>query len=200
MKVLIVSEGKHELGNEHRDQSLAALRTLVCRVVGQDLQCDLDTVRNVGRHITGGKGDRFKRKAIECMKQAEKRGYDAMVFLIDEDGDVDRRRQLDMAQEYVGIGIRRAIGLAIRTFDAWMLADETALSNALSARVQRQPDPEDIKDPKSHCRKLREDLGLGWGLTDMYEQIARIADLAIIEKRCPRGFGNFADRLRGLGV
>lgn len=198
MKVLIVSEGKHELGNEYRDQTLAALRTLVCRIVGVELQCDLDTVRNVGRHITHGKSDRFKRKAIECMKQAERRGYGAIVFLIDEDGDTDRRRQLDLAQEYMGFGIRRAIGLAIRTFDAWMLADETALSQALSTTVQRQPDPEDLNDPKSYCRKLREELGLGRGLTEMYEQIAQIADLAVIEKRCPRGFRNFAQRVRGL--
>src|SRR5688500_4798500 len=52
----------------------------------------------------------------------ETRGYDALVLVIDEDGISERVQELATAQQYAGSPIHRALGVAIRTFDAWMLA------------------------------------------------------------------------------
>jgi hypothetical protein len=77
-----------------------------------------------------------------------------------------------------------------------MIADEQALSQGLGRSIQRQPDPENIKDAKAHCRALCGDNDIA--LTALYNAIANSATLATIENRCAIGFAAFAARLRKL--
>jgi hypothetical protein len=90
------------------------------------------------------------------------------------------------------------MGVAIRSFDAWILADDSALSAVLGRTIPRQPDPEEIKDPKSECTKLRDASGKNIDLRDMYAEVAAQADLNTIAARCPKGFATFAQRVRLL--
>jgi hypothetical protein len=88
-------------------------------------------------------------------------------------------------------------GVAICTFDAWMLADEQALRIALATAVQRQKSPEMIKDPKRICQALRNQSRFA-GLPDLYAAVADAIDVETLIDRCPKGFAPFAQRARQL--
>lgn len=84
------------------------------------------------------------------------------------------------------------------TFDAWMLADETALSAVLSRQVPREPDPERVKDAKRVCTALRDEAGTDMSLAELYAALAERIDLDVLVGRCPLGFEPFAGRLRAM--
>lgn len=122
-------------------------------------------------------------------------------MVIDQDGDADRLPEMSKAQEEASVtaGIPRALGVAVRTFDAWMLADETALSNTLGYQVQQQRLPEANRDPKASCAQLLEqNRAVELRQREMYSEVAKLADLQLLAIRCPTGFGVFLDRLRNL--
>lgn len=190
MKVLLVSEGKHEL--------TGSLETLVRRLSPRELEIHLADVHWNDIHTHRGKGQGFYKRAIRWLLEARKRGHDAVVLVIDEDGQAERIKDVANAQNYAGNEFPRAFGVAIRTFDAWMLADEQALTAALGCLIQRQPAPEDVKDPKQACKVLRDESEADISQTQMYVRIAELVELSLLEQRCPRGFAPFADRVRRL--
>src|SRR5687767_12965367 len=148
MRVLIVGEGAHE--------EAGALQTFVERLAGRPLDCQFRRVKDANVHTHHGKASGMEKKAIRWMLDAKRDGYDAVVFLVDEDGYRERVAQVDRAQDDRTSDIARALGVAVRTFDAWMLADERALTETLGRNVDRQPDPERIRDPKAECARLLE--------------------------------------------
>jgi hypothetical protein len=191
MKVLLISEGKHELSG--------ALEAVVRRVTGIDCPFDLLDIRDPELKAHHGKGPGYFKKAVRCLLYAAEHGYDAVVLPIDQDDQADRRRQLSDAQDHIQLtSIPRAIGVAVITFDAWMLADEKALSSVLSRPVQRQPDPEKTRDAKTACTALRDDSETDLSLSDFYARVSMSADLVVLEDRCPLGFRPFARRLRQM--
>lgn len=193
MKILVVSEGRHELQTAGVQ---GALEILLGKLIGS-YTCDkrmvsdrtLPRVRGIGRGT-------FKR-AMEWIYFAQRNQYDAIVLVVDQDNDPTRRIGLDQVQENQKQSIRRAMGIAIRTFDAWMLADEVAVSQVVGRTIPRQPDPESTKDPKSVCHGF---CGAEMALGAMYSKIAEHLDLKTLESRCPAGFKPFADRVRKLKV
>jgi hypothetical protein len=191
MRVLLVAEGRHEGGG--------ALAALVQRTATAPVKSDFCTVRDPRIHVHRGKGGGFFKRALAWMREAQNGGYDALVLVIDEDGDRIRLGQFDEAQESDAFGITRALGIAIRTFDAWMLADEKALSRVLGTVVARQSDPEKNKDPKSSCAGLLAERDHPMSQTDFYAALADATDIAVLENRCPKGFAPFASRVRRLG-
>lgn len=197
MKVLVISEGRHELGNTSDDER-SSLVAFVRRVVEGELQCDTRKVSDPAFRASHGKGERYFKRAIRCMQRAREWGYDAVVLVVDQDDEPERHRHFAQAQDYLVEPLPRAMGIAVRTYDAWMLADEQALSAALGETIQRLPDPEEIQDPKERCRDLRRQCGLHPGLAEMYETIARTAKIDTIQTRCPQGFGVFVSRLERL--
>lgn len=195
--VLIVAEGDHELAGGHAD---AALTTLVRRLLGDgiDLQVSSKRSREVSGHTHAGKGDRLGRKFIGIMKFAERNGYDAVVILMDHDGVDTRLKSATYAQEATVTSFPRAVGIAVRSFDAWFLADHAALSQVVSMTVHMQPDPESHSDPKKECQMLNAAMAEERRLRDFYAAIAAIVDLQILRNRCPVGFAEFANRVEGL--
>ncbi len=189
MKILLVSEGKHE--------ESGALESLVRRIATKTQTCTWDRVSSDQIHIHRGKGQGFVKRAIRWILEARRRGYDALVLVIDEDGRPERLRDLAQAQseQMLTGSFPRALGVAIREFDAWILADEKALSDVLDCTVQTQPSPEENRDPKADCSIL---LGARMSQRDFYAKVSQTLDLARLEKRCPKGFGIFASRLRSL--
>jgi hypothetical protein len=79
-----------------------------------------------------------------------------------------------------------------------MLADEKALSQVLGQVVNRQADPESDKDPKATCGGLLGQSNCGLSQSELYKAIVACAQLDHVEKRCAKGFGAFAARLRAL--
>lgn len=96
------------------------------------------------------------------------------------------------------VSLRRALGVAIRTFDAWMLADEQALTHALGYNVQRQRNPETIHDAKRVCEELLNQSKMNLSQSSFYADVAREADMDTMKERCPQGFAPFAKRVSDL--
>ena len=199
MKILIVSEGKHELGEEGRQ---GALQILVHRLLGreQDIEFETDRVSNQKVHAFHGRKRGYFKRAIRWLLEARKRRVNGLVFLIDQDRDTERHEQLQRAQEWrePGDGFPRAMGVAVLRFDAWMLADETALNKVLQLQVQTQKDPEVIRDPKDACASLLEQSALDLTQTAMYAELANQLDILVLESRCPAGFAPFSRRVRSI--
>jgi hypothetical protein len=190
MKVLLVAEGPSELDG--------ALEALVRRLGLSDAAIDTDRVSNKAIHTHRGKGQGFFKRAVRWMFEARNRNYNALILLIDQDGHAERSRDIDKSQDYRGINLPRALGVAIRTFDAWMLADESALSQLTGSTVNRQSAPEFISDPKRCCQDLLVIPSGSMSFSALYARIAAVIDLEILEVQCPKGFGPFAQRVRSL--
>ena len=123
---------------------------------------------------------------------------DALVFLIDEDGKAERIAQIRDAQKSLLSQLHRAMGVAIRMFDAWMLADEKTLTHVLDYDVNRQPDPETIRDPKKVCKDLLTNSHLRMSQSEMYAKVSSEIDLDILCDRCQSGFRPFATLVRNV--
>ncbi len=195
MKVLIALDGKHEEGL--RDHP-GALETIVFRLLDRSASAKIERSKRKDIHAFHGKGKGYAKKALRWMLEAQREGYEALVLVIDQDGFLDRTWQFDEAQEDSRAHIRRALGVAIRSFDAWMLADERALSRTLETNVERQKNPEDNRRPKEECKALLRASLIVMSQTEMYARVSRELDLAVLEESCPRGFAPFASRVRRL--
>ena len=195
--VLIVAEGEHELAGGAAD---AALPILVKRLLGDgvDLRPSSKRIRELSGHVHPGRGNPLARKFIGIMRLAERQGFDTVVILVDQDDDPSRHNAASVAQETTYTTLPRAIGIAIRSFDAWFLADHAALSEVLSTAISMQPDPERHDDPKSLCQSLATLSTTEFRLRDMYSMVAAVADLNIMKQKCPKGFGVFAERVASL--
>lgn len=188
MRVLVVSEGKHEQGG--------ALENLLRRLGGDGAIFAQDRVSSNTIHAFHGKGRGYFKRAVRWLREAEKRGFDALVLLIDQDGQSDRTKQICRAQDSSLSQLPRAMGVAIRTFDAWMLADEAALADVLGCPVARQTEPETIRNPKQVCASLLTSSQNQMAQSEMYTRIADRLDIAVLVSRCPSGFRPFAKRVR----
>ena len=190
MKVLIVAEGRHELEG--------ALEVLVRRIFGCNLECKVDKVSRSDIHAHHGKGPGYFKRAVRWMKEAQKDGFYALVMLIDHDGYDERVHQVDEAQETDIVSIKRALGVAIIAFDAWILADEIALTSVLEIDVNRQPDPENSRDPKQVCAQLLARSPHEINQSEMYTRVTRLTGTDVLKGRCPRGFEPFATRIEAI--
>lgn len=129
MKVLLVAEGRHELGDGEQP---GALDTLVRRLTDRDdLKIERRKVSAPSLHLHPGTGHGYTRRAKGWLSIAAREGFDALVLVIDRDDQADRITQIDKAQSSPHTDIPRAMGVAVRSFDAWMLADEKALQVVL---------------------------------------------------------------------
>ncbi len=204
MKVLLVSEGFHEHSDPiYGDEGdRGALEILVRRLIGREIELESrkPNDREFRRTRVHGKGHAYEKVVIAFLQEAERRRFDAVVFLIDEDGEAERRTALDAAQVSERSPIPRACGVAIRSFDAWMLADERALAGVFGSNPGLQPEPEFHRDPKAICTKLRDESGCGRRLRDVYADYAGQADLGLLKQRCPLGFAPFAERVERLSL
>ena len=195
MRVLLVAEGQHERGKEDRD---GALETLVRRLHQNIIQCDLERVSRKDIHAHHGKGQGYFKKALRWIRGAEKRGYDAIVLVIDQDNAPERVQEITSAQNDQLVALRRALGVAIRTFDAWMLADEQALTRVLGYDVSPQRSPEEVSDAKGVCTQLLGKSPMAMSQSEFYAFVAREADMSTLARQCSKGFAPFAQRVRSL--
>jgi len=100
MKVLLVGEGASELAG--------ALETLVRRLGLAEAEIAQDRVSRRDLHAHHGKGRGYFKRAVRWMLEAQKRGHDALILVIDEDGHPERSQEFADAQQYTGTTIHRA--------------------------------------------------------------------------------------------
>jgi len=146
--------------------------------------------------MTAGKAANYQHRAVAWIRQAQLDGFDALVLVVDQDNSPDRQEGLDAAHESQLYALPRAIGLAVKTFDAWMLADEQAISKAIQSTVQRQKSPESINDPKQLLHDLIQ--GASDIRTVAYLAIAEHSSLDTLRERCSTGFEPYHRRLAQL--
>lgn len=190
MRVLLVAEGRNELAG--------AIETLVRRLGLGDAEIVQDWANRRSLHAHHGKGKGFLKRAQQWMKFALRHEFDVLVMVIDQDKRPESVREFDTAQDDPQFAIRRALGVAIRTFDAWMLADEKALSQVLACQVNRRPSPEETPDPKRCCDQLCAGSNAPLGRSEVYAALAAVVNVGVVESRCPKGFAPFAQRVREL--
>ncbi len=190
MRVLVVAEGKHEL--------YGALRNLLEKLGGDGSTFDYDLVSNNTIHSFHGMGKGYFKRALRWLLEAEKRGVDALILLIDEDGKRERIGQIQETQDSLLSQLPRAMGVAIRRFDAWMLADEKALTEVLGNNVNRQTNPETIGNPKQVCAKLLADSQIQISQSEMYASVSSKINIEILCDRCQSGFKPFATYVRNI--
>ncbi len=206
MKVLIVSEGRSEhlsAASTHsraEEEVAGGLRRLVCRInehsTGWEITEDKLSSQNVRAHHGKGKG--YEKRCVRWMLEAEKRGFDAIVLLMDRDRIDARIPEVDAAQASTLASIQRALGVAVESFEAWMLADQVALSKVFGSTVQRLSEPESTANPKAAFRRLFQATQREGSISEHYAEICSVVDLVELKNRCPRGFAPFAERVRSL--
>ena len=190
MRVLVVAEGKHERSG--------ALEALLRRLGGEQATFESDRVQNNRIHTHPGKGPKYLRRALAWLRYAQNEAYDALVLLIDEDGQPERIAQFNDAQAHNLYSLPRALGVAIRSFDAWMLADEKALTCVLGCQIDKQSDPETIRNPKQRCADLLEESPNRIAQSEMYAKVCECVDLDVLSARCKKGFAPFSERIRDV--
>lgn len=196
-RVLIVSEGKHELATDPSESSLAEfVRRLVPDPVTVRAECR--DIRQFTRRIHG-RGDRYARKFIAILDEAQKLGFNAAVIVVDCDRDRTRIGSATTAQQSDHVGLPRAVAVAIETYDAWFLGDHVALSDVLNATIDMQPLPENLTDPKSQIQKLRDEHVFDGSLSRLYFLLAVCCRIEHVVERCPGGFAVFVQRVREMG-
>jgi len=151
-----------------------------------------------------GKGKAPEKKAKAAVLLAKQGGYHAVVIVRDRDRKrtADRLDPIKQKRESVlGSCLPAcAIGLAVETFDAWMIADGKAVGAAGGDAARSHPSPESLDQeegtgghPKDRAIEL---FGSSRALTAAYADIAAHVDLDLLEKLCPKGFAPFAEEVR----
>ncbi len=138
---------------------------------------------------------------VGWLMYAYKNKFDAIVLLVDRDGEADREDEISEAQDYNDQGklqFPRAMGAAVEAFDAWIFADEQALSKVLGVTIHTQPEPESIPNPKEHLNKLVKGATGKTADAKLYANVAHTIKVDRLKKQCPKGFGEFAHRLEQL--
>lgn len=219
-KVLVLCEGRHELGKKTTwgqpatAPELPALPTLVHRLADEPSGVSYimgkfdDEARIHGRGLPLSKDDyatsRYFLNAFGAIVRARSDGFAALVILIDR----DRRKASvtilplqsgrDSGVAYTGAPC--AVGQAVEAFDAWMIADGRAAKAAGGDASRTHPAPETLDGKEGEGRHPKEwaaqVFGSGLGLGEKYATVARSVDIGLLKRCCPKGFAPFADEVR----
>jgi len=93
---------------------------------------------------------------------------------------------------------RRNLLVAVEKMEAWLLADEQALSSVTNKSQPRVPDPEKIFDPKAKLRSILSDAQNDQSVYthEVARKIAAAARPEIVAARCP-SFKKFQEAVVG---
>lgn len=204
-RVVVFGEGPHELGNI-LDQSLSqdqlpALPQLIHRLLDSPSSVEYTCHNFKNVRPVHKRGHKFGRKVIRAVRQARRDGFTAVAIVIDRDRKPDRGRigALRDGRDAVD-GLEYppcAVGCAVETFDAWMIADGKAIKQAGGAGNHKNPESLDGKEgqgkhPKDIAARL---FGGRRSLSSKYAAIADNVDIKLLEKACPKGFKHFAEEV-----
>lgn len=78
----------------------------------------------------------------------------------------------------------RKLLVAVQKLEAWLLADENAISAITGKKVARVQNPEDLSDPKERLNRLLSAAKISY-TAEVARKIAASAKVETIESRCP---------------
>ncbi len=204
--LLVVSEGARDVGRATGLHE-GAVRVLVRKVVDAREGRSTSEFEVLGveapRAHRKERGD--TRRLSLALSEMKAFGCHSVAFVIDADGYTDRLSRLEderLAIERVAGEQPIALGVAVQTVEAWLLADETALNGAVAPepKIVTQPDPESLwgaaRTP-AHPKAIFEAfVAMGAQPTAApYDAVASRTRIDVLEKRCP-SFRRFADEVR----
>jgi len=207
MKIGVVSEGATEEGRIQLQDELrpieeslmGALHILVGRIIKREGSSDPEFIAPI-RTRRLGKGGLMKDLG-KILAAYEEEGIPIVAVVLDRAADNKTIPDIVEAARKAGVGLRVVPGQAIEMFEAWLIADETALGAVLGRDVPTGPDPEsrpgDDSDPASAKRWLDQAIGDATreNVFDVKKEIAEKLDLDRLEDRCRHGFGRFRNDL-----
>ncbi len=234
MKILVLSEGaldhgdtldsKHATGRAARrsidgqPDRKGAVTILVRRLLEEKLRRTIAeseivtrALPRVNRRSTAQSG--YEYKVRDAIVEARISKCSAVVIVVDRDGTSPGLRLTALAagraladQQGEALAGKTALGVAVETVEAWLLADETALNAALDPHppAATTPSPELLdgaarspKHPKTQLRSLldRARREVSWP----YDEIAEKVRLDVLAARCPAGFAPFATEVKARG-
>ena len=170
--VLILGEGRHELGSELdtalQAPDLPALPQLIHRLLGKPKHTSYTCRAFKAVRPFHGRGGKFTKKTAAAVRRARREGFAAVAVVIDRDRKTDAERIAALRQgrdladrpDYPPC----AVGTAIETFDAWMIVDGTAVKAAGGNPESCHPSPETLNG-EARNREASERLGeahSGW--------------------------------------
>jgi hypothetical protein len=162
-------------------------------IVGRVCETAAPSLRLVSAPWRGRKrGFGFVSELPETIRRGHEGGADLLVCVVDANGTRQGQRLAEMreaAQKVQPCPLRVVPGVAVRALEAWLLADEEAISQALAGHphVPRQPDPRSLAEPKQTLEELIEDVTSGDEFyTDAIGvRIAEGMSLRRVRDRCP---------------
>jgi hypothetical protein len=187
-RVLVLGDGKHEVGDKSAPRSAQgsepALLCLVRRLLDspQSFALEGDLFRTTAAAHRRGR-NKYMKKTISAIRRAKSEGFAGLAIVIDRDGYRDRER-IDALHEGREAtegepSLPCALGCAVESFDAWMLADRSAIA-AAGGNVDALPaHPEDMARPKEDADSVFGTVA-GSGLGACYAQVAVSADLDLL--------------------
>jgi len=204
--LLVFGDGPHELGatcTRHSPSGLPALPCLIHRVIGSPVSfsCETRLLKDVGGHVRG-KGHGYTKKVIAAILEARRDGFASVAVLVDRDrrGVQDTLHPLQAGRDASPAGCPPcAVGVAVETFDAWMVVDGKAIQAAGGDGSRSHPDPEGMDGVESSGNhpKVRaaEVFGGGEGLGEKYAVVAKHVGIELLKKQCLKGFAPFAKEI-----
>jgi len=212
--IWVLADGDHELGHRKciqlsADSDLPALPRLVHRLLGTpaiaSFRCEPFSrsghVHPRRNRWPDGPRPRFKhaRNVITAIARAQSKGADAVVVLVDRDRkpDAERGDSLRAGRDRAPtrFAMPCAVGQAVEAFDAWMIADAGAVSDAGGDAGKTVDRPEKEHTPKRVADDVFGTRG-GTGLGPRYAAVANKVDLEHLARCCPEGFAPFAADVR----
>lgn len=149
------------------------------------------------------RGHGFVRELPTFARQLHDDGVRILIAVVDTDNALigERRKLLDEARKSCqekGVSLCIAEGLAVRSMEAWLLADEAAIFQIFDGdrASVKFPSPENSPDPKNNLNGIVRTLTKGREVTyaSYAEELADAIRLEILRKKCSH-FDAFAKRL-----
>lgn len=208
-RVVVYGDGAYDLGPDLGEDVPArrayALPRLIHRLLREPPAVTYTAKRFPRIPPVHGRGHKYARKAMSAIRQARQGGYQAAAIVIDRDRQRTSRKLVPLRAgrdqlEHQGFP-PCAVGMAVEAFDAWMIADGSAVRAADGDPAQSHPSPEALSGKEGtggHPKDLAiRAFGGKRELAANYAEIARHVDLALLERACPQGFAPFAEEVRG---
>jgi len=150
----------------------------------------------------------YETKVACAIREANRQGFDGIAIVVDRDGDTERIKRLKKGVEDASseVPLPAVVGVAVETIEAWLLADEQAIREALDCDVAAGIDPEKLTGrpgtmdhPKDRLAELlARDTDEGRTNSERFDTIADRANVAVVERRCKQGFAPYAKDVRHI--
>jgi hypothetical protein len=226
LRIGLIAEGEAELGKSvpyikpeeggkiiDRTQE-GALHTLIRRELAEIgiLDCDFvhrhPSTKERGVKLRTGHSITDPKYVSQLTIAWKPEEVDMILLLVDADDQLPQRQQaiakaLDRIRDNhldandQTIPDRSAGGVAIRTFETWLIADAETIAETLAVDFDSPDDLENVADPKAiletaieqsaylaNPRNNQRPLQIRW-------QLAHHLNLAVIKQHCPDGYGAF---------